>query len=247
MKTVRAYIAEKQSSFAQHPLFARFERNAPLAEVLPFISTLSFWAVAFQDVIRINESKVKDPQLRRLARQHRAEDAGHDKWFLSDLLKIEGCNPDVRSLFGAQHAATRDASYALMSEAFRAQEDVERIALVLALESTGHIFFEAIASYFERMGVTQSLQYFARKHVDVELAHEMFEQEINAYIDGLQLTEVQRASMCALVDRVYEAFFGMFDGFEDVCARAEARPADDCADRLLAHEAASGAGMLQAA
>lgn len=247
MKTVRAHIADKQTAFAEHALLSRLACNAPLAEVLPFISTLSFWAMAFQDAIRLNESKVKDPQLRRMARMHRVEDAGHDKWFLTDLLKIEGRNPDVRTLFGPQHAATRDATYALMSEVYAAKDDCERIVFILALESTGHVFFEAIAGYFERMGVTQSLQYFARQHIDVEKAHELFEAEVYTALDHMVLTEAQRASACALVDRVYEAFAAMFDGFEDVCAKAEQHPDEDSADRLLAHEDAYEMAVQHAA
>ena len=42
MKTIKAYIADKQMTFTLHPLFARLQQNAPLREVFPFISTLTF-------------------------------------------------------------------------------------------------------------------------------------------------------------------------------------------------------------
>ena len=239
MKTIKAYIADKQMTFTLHPLFARLQQNAPLAEVLPFISNLSFWAVAFQDVLRINESKVNDPQMRKIARHHRAEDSGHDKWFLNDLLKIDGSCPDIRTLFSVQHAATRDATYALMSEVYRAASDHEHIILLLTLESTGHIFFDAIASYFERMGITHSLQYFSRHHIDVEKSHEVFEQQMNAYLDTVELSEEARQSAIALVDRAYTAFVAMFDNFLSIIEKESARPtaAASSAARLLSHEA----------
>jgi hypothetical protein len=240
MKTVQAYIADKQMSFSLHPFFAHLQRNDSLREVLPFISNMSFWAMSFQDVLRINESKVQDPQMRKIARHHRAEDSGHDKWFLNDVLKIEGSNPDVRALFSSQHAATRDATYALMAEVFQARTDAERILLLLALESTGHIFFEAIASYFERMGVQQSLQYFARHHIEVEKSHEVFEQQMNAYLATVELSEAERASACALVDRIYAAFIAMFDNFERIIAQQSADSSSrssSFATRLLTHEA----------
>jgi len=241
MKTVQGYITDKQRDFSLHPFFGHLQRNESLRQVLPFISNLSFWAMAFQDVLRLNESKVQDPQLRKIARHHRAEDSGHDKWFLSDVLKIEGSNPDVRALFSAQHAATRDATYALMAEVFQARGDAERIVLLLALESAGHIFFEGIASYFERMGVQRSLQYFARHHIEVEKSHEVFEQQMNAYLETLELSEEERASARALVDRVYRAFIAMFDNFKGIIEREGARPPSGesfvFATRLLTHEA----------
>ena len=241
MKTIQAYIADKQLGFSLHPLFARLQRNEALRAVLPVVSNLSFWAMAFQDVLRLNESKVKDAQMKKIARHHRAEDSGHDKWFLSDVLKIEGSNPDVRALFSAPHASTRDATYALMSEVYRANSDKERVLLLLALESTGHIFFEAIASYFERMGINHSLQYFARHHIEVEKSHEVFEQQMNAYLETVELTEEERASASALVDRVYEAFTAMFDNFERIIAREADQEASAAsytfAERLMSHEA----------
>jgi len=239
MKKIQAHIADQQLGFALHPLFARLRRNDPLREVLPFLSHLSFWVMAFQDVLRLNESRFHDPTLKKIARHHRSEDAGHDKWFLADLLKIEGQNPDMRALFSSQHAATRDATYALVSEVYRAGSDYERIVLLLSLESTGHIFFEAIAAYFERMGVTQSLQYFSRHHIDVEKSHEVFEHQMHAFLDTIVLPEGENASCCALVDRAYQAFTLMFDHFENLCRKQASQPfpSETVAERLLSHEA----------
>jgi hypothetical protein len=224
MKTVQAYIADKQRRFARHPFFIRLERDAPLREVTAVVSNLSFWVMAFQDVLRLNESRVEQPALKKLARHHRAEDAGHDKWFLGDLLKIDGRTPDLRSLFSPQHAATRDTTYALMSEVYRASSDVERITLLLTLESTGHIFFEAIASYFERASVTQALRYFSRHHIDVEKSHEVFEDEMHSFLDTIELSEEAQRSAMAMVDRAYVAFHAMFDHFEALCVKESAKP-----------------------
>lgn len=239
MQSVQAYIADQQRTLTLHPFFVRLRRNAPLREILPFVSHLSFWAMSFQDVLRLNEARVRDPALRRIARHHRAEDSGHDKWFLNDLLKIEGRNPDIRTLFSASHAAVRDASYALVGEALGAASDAERIALLLALESTGHVFFGAVAGWLERVGVTQCLQYFSRHHIDVEKSHEVFEHQMCAFLDSIELSAESRAACHALVDRVYVAFGAIFDHFEQLCRTEASRPSADShllAERLLSHE-----------
>lgn len=239
MKIVQNYIADQQMKFTLHPFFQRLDRNEPLRHVLPFASGLTFWVMVFQDVLRLNEAQVTDPELKKLARHHRGEDSGHDKWFLNDLIKIEGTNPDVRSLFGKQHRVTRDVSYALMSEVYRAQSDYERIVLLLTLESTGHIFFEKIASYFERFGVVQSLQYFSRTHIDVEKAHEMFEKQMEEMLSHIALPEEARQRCIQLVDRAYKAFGELFDSMEELVLAEMERPVTKAAPReqlLLSHE-----------
>jgi hypothetical protein len=239
MKTVQDYIADQQLKFGLHPFFQRLEHNEPLRHVLPFASGLTFWVMVFQDVLRLNEAQVTDPELKKLARHHRGEDSGHDKWFLNDLIKIEGSNPDLRSLFGKQHRVTRDVSYALMSEVYRAQSDYERIVLLLTLESTGHIFFEKIASYFERLGVVHSLQYFSRTHIDVEKAHEMFEQQMEAMLAKIELPEEIRERCVQLVDRAYKAFGELFDSLEELIHVELDRPVTKTAPReqlLLSRE-----------
>ncbi|HVE82774.1 MAG TPA: iron-containing redox enzyme family protein [Myxococcales bacterium] len=208
-------MAFKQVHFGVHPFLQRLEKNEPLRHVLPFASYLTFWVMTFQDVLRLNESKVEDPSIQLMSRHHRAEEAGHDRWFLADLLKIEGANPDLRDVFSSPHTATRDAAYTLMAEVFTARTDDERIVLLLALESTSHVFFEKIASYFERQGVSAALQYFARHHIDAEEQHEIFEVKMMDKLQRRALEPSVRQRCLDLVDRCFAAFDLLFDGLEE--------------------------------
>jgi hypothetical protein len=216
MKTIQTYISTKQASFSRHAFFNRLSQHAPLAEVLPFAKALSFWIMSFQDILRLNETMVKDPVLKKIAYGHKSEDAGHELWFLNDLLTLGEKMPDIRFLFGREHTQTRDASYALVAEVFGAKSDLERIALVLALESTGHVFFERIATYLEEMrfGRYNEFRYFSRKHLDVELDHEVFEDDKEELIENLPMTPEQEQACIAMVDRAYVAFNAMFDHLE---------------------------------
>jgi hypothetical protein len=221
MKSIQQYLTNKQAEFSQHAFFTRLAQRAPLSEVLPFAKSMSFWIMSFQDILRLNETRVTDPELKKIAYSHKAEDAGHELWFLNDLLTLEEQLPDIRFLFGRNHAETRDASYALVAEVFQAQSDAERIALVLALESTGHVFFERIATYLEETGYPRynEFRYFSRKHLDVELDHEVFEDEKEALIENLPMTAAQEQACKALVDRIYVAFTTMFDHLETITRR----------------------------
>lgn len=228
MRIISAYLKQKQAVFSQHPFFERLKRKAPLHEVLPFAKAMTFWVMAFQDILRLNETHVTDPMLKRVAHGHRAEDAGHEAWFLHDLLTVEDGLPDVCFLFSRSHAKMRDVSYQLVSEVFRAKSDIERIALVLTLESTGHIFFEHISNYLESSEFPdyQLLFYFTHKHLDVELDHDVFEEEKKAFLENYPLTPEQEKNCFELVDRAYEAFTSMFDHLEQVIQRSQSEVTD---------------------
>jgi hypothetical protein len=211
MKTLQNYIDGKQREFLDHAFFRRLDGAESLDEnLLAFARALTFWVMTFQDILRINEARVVDLSLRRIARHHMQEDAGHDRWFLSDLLAIDGTIPDVDWVFGPDHAATRAASYALISEVYRANTDHERIALLLTLESTGHVFFEKVSSYFERAQIRKTLRYFARTHLDVEKQHELFEERLMQPLFATELAPPVRQDCRAMVDRAYAAFDNLF-------------------------------------
>src|SRR6185312_10890845 len=107
---------------------------------------LAFWVMSFQDILRLNEQMVNDPVLKRIARHHRDEDLGHERWFLEDIAKLTGGPLTISALYGRASASTRDAAYQLITEVYRATDDRLRIVLVLVLESTGHVFFGRTAT-----------------------------------------------------------------------------------------------------
>jgi hypothetical protein len=170
--------------------------------------------MTFQDILRLNEDLVTDPTLREIARHHRVEDGGHDRWFLSDLAMLGIPQPNASALFGREHEATRLASFALLSEVYRASSDQLRLIFLLTLESSGHIFFEEFASYLERMENAPPLQYFSRHHLNVEKSHALFGEENDAYLSHVTLSAETYEEARALIDRCYAAFMTILDGAE---------------------------------
>ena len=219
MKAVEVYVDKKQTEFRGHPFFSEERLGSSLTGVISFAPDMTFWVMAFQDVLRLNAALTKDPTIRKIVRHHRAEDAGHERWFLEDLASMQVPSPDVRWLFGQHHAPTRDAAYALMSEVFRTTDDRMRLVLVKVLESAGHVFFGNVAAAVERSGWTRALKYFSFSHLEVEKNHQVFEDEIAKIVSGIKLEPKARAEAKQLVDRCYAAFVSMFDAICDSSSR----------------------------
>lgn len=234
MRAVLQHIRVRQSRFLAHPLFGELRPGRPLDEVLAFAPRLSFWVMCFQDVLRLNAQRVQDPELSQLMRRHRAEERGHDGWFFEDLAQLTGRAPRLDEPWSRAHESTRDASYALLAEVLRPMDDRLRVLLVLALESTSHAFFSRVAALTQAAGASKRLKYFAPHHMEAEEEHEVFEEQMEAMLNAIEMSPALEAEGLALVDRVYAAFHSMFDG---LCAGPSARVAAVSGRALLAAHA----------
>ena len=214
MKSLRQAIEEGQRKFSRLPFFRRLERAGSAEDARAFVPSLAFFVMAFQDMLRINEKRMRDPGMRSLVREHRAEDREHEQWFLRDLQRM-GLDLDVPTVFGPDHADTRDATYAVMSEIYRASDDRLRVAMVLLLESTGEVFFGRVPRYMEESTPTlRDLEYFSRMHAAVERGHAIFEEKMEQLLDQMELPKALQLEALAMITRVYAAMTDMVTAFE---------------------------------
>jgi hypothetical protein len=219
MKTIQTYIDSKQQEFMNHPFFELLSQLDNLEEISYFVPELTFWAMTFQDILRLNEERVSDPYLKKVARHHRLEDAGHEKWFLQDkkymgeVSSDKSCSKDgVVWLYSKESQLTRDAAYAIMSEIYKTDNELLNIALLLTLESSGHVFFEKVVKQVKKAGENENLKYFSSNHLDVELAHALFEGEMEKKLFETPVSIEVRRNALKMIDRCYDAFNKMFDG-----------------------------------
>lgn len=226
MKTINDFIESKQQEFIQHPFFNLLEKMDTIEEISYFVPELTFWAMTFQDILRINEEHVIDPYLKKVARHHRLEDAGHEKWFLSDkkymgtLVNNPSCHQDnVAWLFSKDTEVTRDAAYAILSEIYKADEEILNIIMLLTLESSGHVFFDKVVQQVAKTGEDKNLQYFSSSHLDVEMAHALFEEEMERKLFERKLSVATRRKALLMVENCYNAFSKMFDGLLVACQK----------------------------
>lgn len=243
MKTIQAHIDSKQQEFMKHPFFEVLNKLDSLEEISYFVPELTFWAMTFQDILRINEERVTDPYLKKVARHHRLEDAGHEKWFLHDkkymgsLSKDASCNKDdVAWLYSKESQLTRDAAYSIMSEVYKTDDEMLNIALLLTLESSGHVFFEKVVQQVKKTGEDKNLKYFSSSHLEVELAHALFESEMESKLFAIPVSISVRREALKMIDRCYDAFNKMFDGLILACNRrlelAQQRETENAANAM---------------
>lgn len=226
MKSIQTYIDSKQAEFMNHPFFEILEQLKDLEEISYFVPELTFWAMTFQDILRINEDRVQDPYLKKVARHHRLEDAGHQNWFMYDKKYMadrstdDSCSyDDVCWLYSKETQITRDAAYAIVSEVYQSQDEIINIALLLTLESAGHVFFEKVAKQVRKTGEDKNLKYFSSSHLEVEMAHALFEDEMERKLYERPISVEVRRNALKMIDRSYEAFSNMFDGLIIACNR----------------------------
>ncbi|MGQ3891327.1 hypothetical protein [Legionella sp. CNM-4043-24] len=222
MKTIQDYIDSKQQEFANHPFFDVLEQLHSLEDIGSFVPELTFWAMTFQDILRLNEERVKDPVLKRIARHHRLEDAGHEQWFLHDKEYMKGPDAaveDVNWLWGKETRLTRDPAYEILSEVYKSDNELINIALLLVIESSGHVFFEKVVRQVQKTGEDRNLKYFSSSHFEVELAHALFEEEMERKLYERPVPIKIRREALKMVDRCYAAFNKMFDGLTIACNR----------------------------
>ncbi|MCP3139641.1 hypothetical protein [Pyxidicoccus xibeiensis] len=212
MKAVLQHIETREAQFAAHPFFSDLRMDRPIEQVMAFAPRLTFWVMTFQDVLRLNAHFVQDAHLKALATRHHSEEAGHDQWFEEDISALTGGSLSIGAMYGKAHTKTRDAAYAIISEVYRPVDDRLRIVLLMALESTSHVFFGRTAVLSAAQGANEKLKYFSDHHMEAEAQHAMFEQQLAAELGAMELEPEVRADALEMIDRVYAAFDMMFDG-----------------------------------
>lgn len=217
MRHVLSRIESEAAAFEQRPYFRLLEGHGTIDDLRILVPGAIFFVFAFQDMLRLNHERVKDPKLQRIAARHRQEDSGHEVWFLNDM-KTLGIEKDIGWLFSEGHRPTRDTALELIAEVLHATDDRQRVAIPLALEAGGHVFFSRAFGFFERCGVDQPLQYFARSHWDVEQNHEVFEDHQALTVRSIEFDPDTRKATCEMVGRMFASMTRMVD---DVCTKIE--------------------------
>ncbi|MBD2344647.1 hypothetical protein [Anabaena subtropica] len=212
MKTIQNYLVKQQSQFTQHRFFQQLTDDITLEQFASMASCLSFWVMSFQDLLRLNEARITNVEIRDLVRRHRLENTGHEHWFVSDVNEMKCKVLTLQSIYSRNYVTTRDATYAIMSEVFQARNDYERIALLLALESTSNIFLGVTVDFVDTLSYSISLRYFSDYNLEFEKNYAIFEQKLTTYLADIHLTQDDEENLLKMIERVYHAFNLMFDG-----------------------------------
>jgi hypothetical protein len=220
MASVRERIQRRRAHLVQHAFVRRLDTTGSFAAIRAMASHLTFFVLAFQDVLRLVRAKAGDGPLAALARAHEEEDRGHEQWFLNDL-EVLGAAPDVKWVFSNDHAVTRDVGYAVVADVLQMTDDRSRLALLLSLEAAGAEFFGRVIAYLDRIGYSKNLQYFARPHQHVEQNHSVFEADEQRRLWASPLPEHVHAEALDAVDRTFANVARLATELDSVMAEVE--------------------------
>ncbi len=228
MQDVLHHIADRQDEIARHPFIESLRRADDEGHDMKAMAKgLTFFVMAFQDVLRLTARRVSDPRLVEIARTHYTEDSGHEQWFLHDLKALD-IDVSVGFIFSSLHEVSRDVGYALVAEVLGAKDDYDRLAVIYALEAVGHAFFEPAIGVFEQRNLASQLKYFARHHQEVERDHQLFESDVEGTLARSPLSAERFVQVLATVDRVFDQMTILADDILPRLTRAAPSGAAEC-------------------
>jgi hypothetical protein len=224
MLALKKRIAVYRRELSNHALFGVLEASHTPAPLARIARALAGWPMIFQDVLRLNFERARDSRFEHLVEYRLHEDAGHDRWFLDDLRALGTELPAFDEFFGAEFRSIRDACYALTTEVYHCESGAERLALLLALEASGHAFFEHLSAAANRVCPDLCLRYFARTPPNVEADYDLFHETIDADLNRIVLSSAERERCEAVVARVHRTFCDLFSYLAE---SAQQRPITD--------------------
>nr|WP_293106996.1 hypothetical protein [Okeania sp. SIO2F4] len=163
-------------------------------------------------MLRLTHNLISDSALKKVAASLMAEDAGHEQWYLFDIEQLN-CTRDVPWLFGVTHQPVRDFVYQLIGALLRVSDDRIRIIFPLVLESTGKVFFKHLVPLVDRCGYNQSLRYFASFHQEIEMNHNIYQDE-KEELHNIEFDDNIYQEAVALIQRCFDSFEYLADHLE---------------------------------
>lgn len=226
MKNVLQLIHHKQQEFAQLPLFKFLDDNqVNPRQKLSFAPYFAFFVMNYAELNKhiLREEPTTDA-IQALINDHTYEEETHWIWFLEDLKQLELDNAlclteAIQFLWGDETTTQRQIIYKIFRLAFHATP-LEKLVLTEAIEATADIFLAATrsAAHELRAITNKKYRYFGDIHVIADSSHAMHSQDINAFIESIQLTDQVQADLLRLVEQVYDIFAQLMD---DLLVRAQ--------------------------
>lgn len=207
---VSELIEERKEVLARHPMLKLWESQATYEDVCALVPRGAFFILCFQDVLRLCCQGVADAAIAELLEMHRRGDQGHDRWYLSDLKKM-GTTVDVEFLFSRQLQHLRDVAYGQLADVLRSKDDRSRLALVLALEAAGDLFFSRVIPRLELLGKSDGLVFFSRQHEQAEADHSVFNEDGQSKLRGITVARTLLPELSAVIDRTFGSIAAVLD------------------------------------
>ncbi|MEO0537427.1 MAG: hypothetical protein AAF215_26660 [Cyanobacteria bacterium P01_A01_bin.123] len=215
MKRVLEFIEVKKYEFEQLPLF-HFMRDKTIHphKRLGFVPCIAPYAMNFGDLNKyfLRETPPSN-QIQEMINVHTYEDDHHWLWYLQDLTRLGldhtlPLSEALKFLWSdeTQHARLICTKLAMW---YTAQTDSRlKLAITEAVEATGHVVLcrtAEVASELEQ--ITQiRYPYFGPSHFDIETGHPIGTENVEDFIESIELDDATCEKACELVANVFDAF-----------------------------------------
>jgi len=237
MRSILDAVDRVAADFAEHSFLVSLDYAASLERLRRFVPGLTFWVLAYQDVLRLHEEMARDPLVRRVATTLRQNERGDDATFLSDM-HLLGSELDLRSAFGREHVHVRDGAYALTSELFRAETEHARLAVLLVVAAESAVLRAKLGRFAERIAYREPLRWIPRPRPGAS-GQRLWDLELQADLASVILPTRTRAEALRVVERSDAALRKIMDHL----ARLARRPRVGAAVAAVAGGRRSGPNL----
>jgi hypothetical protein len=229
MKEVLALVEKRKQEFAQLPLF-RFMQDKSIdpRQRLAWTPCAVPLIMGFGELNRydLRKEPTNNP-IQKLINRHTYEDDHHWLWFLEDLEKL-GFNHSmnfsdaIRFLWGEETCKTRQVCHQIALYTFRA-EPIVVLAVIEVMEATGNVAFALTGQVAQELQeiTKQNYRYFGQYHFCMETGHLTGTDNVEQFLENIQLTHEQRAKAFEVVEKVFEVFT---EATNEMMAYAENHP-----------------------
>lgn len=214
MKEVLELIEKRKQEFAQLPLFKYLQdKNIAPRERLAWAPCLAPFAMGFSQLNKYDFRKEPtNDTIQEIINKHTYEDDHHWGWFLEDIEKLNLNNfmkfSDAMEFFWSEETyKTRQICHQIALHTFQA-EPVVVLAAIEAIEATGNVALALTAQVAQELQqhTKQNYRYFGQHHFRVEVGHAVGTDNLQEFVESLQLTEAQKTQAFELVEKVFEVF-----------------------------------------
>lgn len=232
MKEVLAFIEQKKQEFAQLQLFQYLlDKSIDPKQRLAWAPCVAPFAMSFGQLNKYDLRKEPtDNPIQKLINKHTYEDDHHWIWFLEDLEKL-GLNQSMnfsdsmKFYFGEETYKIRQVCHQIALYTFQA-EPIVMLAAIEAIEATGNVTLARTAQVAQELEqiTKQSYRYFGQDHFCVETGHTTGTNDIEQFLERIQLTEEEKTKAFTVVEKVFEVFT---EAMNEMMAYAERHPIEE--------------------
>ncbi|QLE57647.1 hypothetical protein [Nostoc sp. TCL26-01] len=220
MREVLALIEKRKQELTKLAFFDFLQdTNIDPKQRLAWAPCFAFFAMDFRDFNKdILRKEPATDKIQEMINLHTYEDARHWVWFLQDikLLQLDhsiNFTDTLRFLWGEETQKIRQFSRNLFALCTFEEDVLMKLAIIESIEAMGFVFSFATAQVTNelRQITKQHYPYFGESHHAVEQGHLQADMEnVENFIENIQLTQEQQEKAFTLVNRV-------FADFTDVC------------------------------